>query len=286
EGMHDEFTNYSNAKDFGDVYIGPALFTKGASVQLFLQLLEPNLMNPNANAMAEALYGEDGYGATGFSDRIGRKVLPTFLSVYDDPTRSKYGEFPLAGMYKYDDEVVEAKPITLIENRVLRTLLSTRTPSKKIKQSNGRARGGTTDISNFIVESKGGKSFAELKQQLMDECKAQGVPFGIILRDNNSTYGSFGATMVYRVDVKTGNEELMRGASISDFSVRELRDILAAGNDPYPFNLLVNSSYNGTGTPASVVAPSVLVEEIYLTKAPVRKERSRLLTHPFFNKDN
>ncbi len=265
---------HKKAKPFKDTYIGPALFTEGASVQLFLQLLSPNLK------------GGD------FTDRIGRKVLPSFLSVIDDPTLAKFGDHKLAGGYEIDDEGVKAKTLTLIENGALKTLLMTRSPNKYIKNSNGRARGSgprgsNANISNLIVKSKEGKSFAELKKQLIEECKKQGLSYGVIFRENDATFGSFTGSspvMVYKVYVEDGREELYRDAGIFDLSVRELRNILAAGNDPYPFNLLIGSSYNGSGTPASVVAPSVLLEEIYLKRGRNIREKPKLVNHPFFNK--
>jgi predicted Zn-dependent protease len=185
-----------------------------------------------------------------------------------------------------------AKPLTLIENGVLKTLLTTRTPLKNIQSSNGRARGtgprgASANISNLFVRSRDGKSFAELKKHLIEECKKQGLSYGIIIRENNSTYGAFNSNtplMFYKIYVEDGREELFREASLIDLSVREFRNILAAGNDPFAFNLLLNSSYNGTGTPASMVAPSVLLEETYLKKNKANKAKPKLLTQPFFSK--
>ena len=273
ESLAQEIKNFEKIPQFKDTYIGPAIFTKGASVQLFLQLLSSNLSGGS------------------FSDRIGRKVLPSFLSVIDDPTQTKFGNFKLAGNYKIDDEGVIAKPLTLIENGILKTLLMTRNPIKKIRNSNGRARGASVsgssaNISNLFIKSKDGKSFAELKKQLIEECKKQGLSYGVIFRENNATFSTYsgGSLIVHKVYVKDGREEVFKGASLQDLSSRELRNILAAGNDPFPFSFLLNSSYQGSGVPASVVAPSVLMEEVYLKKSKYTKEKPKLITHPFFNK--
>lgn len=274
QGLSADLKKFKNAQPFKDTYIGPAMFTEGASVQLFLQLLAPNLSG-----------GE-------YADRLGRKVLPSFLSVVDDPTITKVGDSKVYGNYKYDAEGVEAKPLNLIDNGILKTLLMTRRPIKEIPNSNGRARGsglgGTSaNISNLIIKSNSGKSYTELKQQLIDECKKQGLEFGIIFRENDSTFSSFsggGSILAYKVYVKDGREELFRDISVMDLTVRELRNLLAAGNDSYTYNLLVNSSYNGDGTPASVTAPTILLDEVYLKKSKFNREKPRLITNPFFDK--
>ena len=286
KGLTKDIETYESAKDFKDTYIGPAIFTEGASVQLFLQLLAPQLSGVGRGNLPLPIRLPGG-GRSGFSDRIGRRVLPKFLSVIDDPTLTRFGDTRLAGSYKIDEEGVPAKPLTLIENGTLKTLLATRNPSKEIRSSNGRARGAGADMSNLIIKSEGGKSFAELKQMMIDECKDQGLPFGIIFRENNATFSTFsnaGSVVAYKVYVEDGREELFKGAGVTDFSVRELRRMLAAGNDSYVFSLLINSSYNGTGTPASIVAPSVLLEEINLKKSRSSKVKPKLVTHPFFNK--
>ncbi len=280
--LAEEVKTFEDAAELKETYIGPAIFTGGASAQLFIQLLAPELENSGDSPI-----DLPGVGSSGFADRIGRRVLPSFISVVDDPTMTKFGDMKLAGKYEVDDEGVEAKPLTLIENGILRTLLATRNPSKKIRNSNGRARGAGADMSNLIVSSKNGKTFAELKAQMIAECKEQGLPFGIIFRENNATFSSFtngGAVLAYKVYVTDGREEIFKGATIADFAVGDLRRILGAGNDPYAFNFLINSSYSGTGTPASIVAPTVLVEEINLRKTRLVKEKPKMVTHPYFTK--
>lgn len=262
----------SSAPQFNEKYIGPALFTDRAAIQLFHQLLSGNL--------------ERG----GLAERLGRKVLPSFLSVTDDPTISKLGDYRLFGDYKIDDEGVPAKPLKLIENGVLKTLLTTRSPIKDVPQSNGRARSGgygstSASISNLIVRSSSENTFAQLKQQLIDSCKTQGLSYGILFREIDSTFSPGGGQLsvpikAYKVYVEDGREELITGSSVVDYSVRELRNILAAGNDAHPFSILMGNGHQGEGIPVSIVAPSVLVEEIYLRKNTSDKESPMVLTRP------
>jgi predicted Zn-dependent protease len=273
KNLADTLSKLRNAPVFEGKYIGPALFTDRAAVQLFLQLLAPNL---DRGALVE---------------RLDRKVLPTFLTVVDDPTKTKFENFRLIGDYKIDSQGVSAKPLTLIENGVLKTLLTTRSPSKEFKNSNGRARSsnGGAEISNLFVQVKSGKSFAELKQQLIETCRAQGLSYGVLFREIDSTFSSAGndlsvPILAYKIHVEDGREELVRGADIFDLTVRELRQILAAGNDAHAFNILLGNGHQGDGVPASIVVPSVLLDEIDLRKGTTSKERPSLITHPYFSK--
>jgi TldD protein len=47
-----------------------------------------------------------------FTKDVGKEVLPTFLSVADDPTRTKFGDTWLSGSYEYDDEGQKARAWT------------------------------------------------------------------------------------------------------------------------------------------------------------------------------
>ena len=98
--------------------------------------------------------------------------------------------------------------------------------------------------------------------------------------------------MVYRVYVSDGHEELVRGARITGFSPRSLRNIEAIGNDNYVYNYMQNESAGVAGTalgafgtaqngvPASVVAPSLLFEEVEVRGARGEPKRLPILPEP------
>ncbi|MHC4472546.1 MAG: metallopeptidase TldD-related protein, partial [Planctomycetota bacterium] len=96
-------------------YLGPVLLEKQAAAQLFLSLLTDQLESPR-----EPL-GSRGRGGTVFKNRLHRRVLPTFLSVYDDPTVTEHGGKPLLGSFPVDDDGVPAKRVNLVEKGKLRS---------------------------------------------------------------------------------------------------------------------------------------------------------------------
>ena len=75
------------------------------------------------------------------------------------------------------------------------------------------------------------------------------------------------------------NWSALRGAG--GLNVQGLRHLIAVGNDSTAANRLVGTS--GAETATSVVAPSVLVEEISLDKPSGTQQKPSLMTHPFFS---
>jgi hypothetical protein len=76
---------------------------------------------------------------------------------------------------------------------------------------------------------------------------------------------------VYRL-FTDGHEEMIRGVKLRGVNARSLKDILAAGNDPYTFNYLENGApfallgFGGSSAEVSIVAPSVLIDDLEMTK--------------------
>jgi TldD protein len=73
--------------------------------------------------------------------------------------------------------------------------------------------------------------------------------------------------LLYRVYAKDGHEELVRGAVFSELDVRALRsDLSAAGNDPLVSN-------RTGGIPSTVIAPSLLFDELQVKRADTSKDK-------------
>lgn len=304
-------------------YLGPVLVTEEAASELFAQVLAPQLSGHRPPLMEQqqmaAMTPE-----SKLAGRLNRRVLPSFLTVVDDPTQTNYGEHPLIGAYKIDDQGVPARPVTLIENGVLKTLLMSRRPRKEISQSNGHGRAmqfgsPSAQIGNLFVQTTEGKNLTELKQELVDLCKDQGLSYGLLIKklDNPSLTGQelslstfmmrgrpqketvTPPLMLYKVSVEDGREELVRGVAVEEMSVRTLKDIVAVGSEYYVNNRLTTGgglmglalSFSiglagpaAVGIPTTVIAPSVLFEEVELKKPTGPQQKPALLKHPFFSK--
>lgn len=268
-------------------YSGPAILMPEASGVLFHE------------AVGHRLEGErqrdDEEGQT-FSGRLGKPVIPGFLSVIDDPTLQLWEQEQLNGYYQYDDEGIVAERVTLIEDGVLRGFLKSRTPVMGSPQSNGhgRAQGVLKPIArmaNLVVAANEADSvpYDQLKKMLMAEAKKQGKPFGLIIRDitggstNTSGYGyqafKGASRMIYKVDPNTGEETLVRGAELVGTPLVSINKIVAASKETGVFN-----GYCGAESgyvPVSTVAPALLTTEMELQRTQSVKERPPLLAPPW-----
>ncbi|MBI4228629.1 MAG: TldD/PmbA family protein [Deltaproteobacteria bacterium] len=267
----------------------------------------PAILEPEAagivfhEAVGHRLEGErqinDKEGRT-FKDRLGEKIIPTFLSIIDDPELKSFNGIHLLGYYPVDDEGVPGQSVVLVENGILRNFLLSRTPINGFKRSNGHGRAAyrrapMARMSNTIVKSKKEYPKQELKSLLIEEVKRQEKPFGLIIKKmtggetNTSTYDfqAFRATplVVHKVDPETGKETPVRDVEIVGTPLVSINKIFATGDDYEVFNGFcgAESGY----VPVSTVAPSILVSEIELQRQSSKKEKLPLLPPPFFDGD-
>ena len=130
-------------------YVGPAIFSGKAAGVFFHEIFGHRVEGHRQKDESE--------GQT-FTKMVGTKVLPEFLSVVFDPTRRKMADVDLNGWFDYDDEGIKARPVTVVENGVLKTFLLSRSPIQGFDHSNGHGRRqpGLEVVarqSNLIVES-------------------------------------------------------------------------------------------------------------------------------------
>ncbi len=221
---------------------GPAILSGRAAAVFFHEVLGHRLEGQRQRGDEE--------GQT-FTKDIGKDVLPTFLSVADDPTLTRFGKTWLSGTYSYDDEGQKAQRVQLIKDGVLKTFLMSRLPIKGFSESNGHGRAQTGRIptgrqGNLIVTSTRTESDAELRKQLIEEAKKQGKAYGLYFEDISSGFAvtqrnspqAFQVIplVVYRVFVDGRPDELVRGVSIVGTPLSAMKSILATDDHPEVFN--------------------------------------------------
>jgi TldD protein len=268
--------------------------------------------------VVEQLIGNLG-GKSDWTGRIGARVLPASVTLIDDPSAKDFHGTPLIGGYSVDDEGVKAQKVTVVENGSLKELLMSRRPGNDSDQSNGHGRSGFLSdakptMSNLFFNSTETLSSADLKKKFLDECRAEKLQYCVIVREMDNpalsllhqddfsellaSYGGGAGTgdrlplVVYKVYPEDGREELIRGARIIGVTTRSLRNLAGVGNDNFVFNYM-QSTYAGfagtalgafgsaqAGLPASVVAPSLLFEELEVRGARGEPKRLPLLPAP------
>ena len=228
-----------------------------------------------------------------FTKSINAPVLPDFLSVTFDPTRKSIDSVDLNGTYSYDDEGVKARPLTVVENGVLKTFLMSRSPIQGIDHSNGHGRkqAGAEVVSrqsNLIVESKKKVSDKELREMLLAEIKRQNKPYGLYFEQVTGGYtttqrrGLQAFTVipliVYRVYADGRPDELVRGADIVGTPLASFAKILATSDKLEVFNGYCGAESGNV--PVSAVSPALLVSEVEIQKKDHALDRPPLLGRP------
>ena len=165
----------------------------------------------------------------------------------------------------------------------------------------------------YFSRAADAQSPADLRKKFLDACKQNGQTWGLIIREmDNPVIGSSsqdelsdalamlatGAPkgdrmplLVYRVNVNDGHEELVRGAILSGINTRSMRTLLGVGNDNTVFSYAQSQDAEIAGTalgafgsadggvPSTVVAPSLLFEEVEV-RGPHGEPRSMPLVPP------
>lgn len=265
-------------------YDGPALLSGRASAVFFHEVLGHRLEGHRQR--------DEDEGQT-FTKKIGQEVLPTFLSVTDDPTRGEIGGVKLAGTYSYDSEGTPAQRVEVIQNGVLKNFLMSRMPIKGFDQSNGHGRNQpglmpTGRQGNLIVTSTKSVPEAEMRQKLIDEVKRQGKPYGLYFDD---IQGGFTLTtralpqafqvlpvIVYKVYPDGRPDELVRGVDIVGTPLAALTRIISTGDTEHVFNGVCGAESGSV--PVSAVAPAMLFSEMEVQKRAHGHERPPILSPP------
>ena len=263
---------------------GPAILSGRASAVFFHEVLGHRLEGQRQRG--------DNEGQT-FTKLLGKQILPTFLSVSDDPTLTEFHGDSLSGHYSYDDEGQPARRVDLIKDGVLDTFLMSRLPIAGFSNSNGHGRAEVGHMptgrqGNLIVSSSKTVSDTELRDMLKAEAKKQGKAYGLYFEDISSGFAvttrrspqAFQVIplVVYRVFVDGRPDELVRGVSIVGTPQAALTRILATGDRQQVFNGICGAESGNI--PVSAVAPAMLVSEIETQRQAQGTARPPILPPP------
>jgi len=270
-------------------YSGPAIIEAPAAGVFFHEALGHRLEGHRTK--------REGEGHT-FKDKLGETVLPEFLSVYDDPTLDEFDGVELYGYYRYDDEGCAARRVDLVQDGVLTGFLMSRVPIKNVTGSNGHGRSDVwrmpvSRMGNLIVETSRPRSDKDLKKQLIKECKKAGKPFGLIFsamsagETNTSSVGIQALrarpTLVKKVYVKDGREELVRGVELIGTPLNMLENIIAAGETQVAWNGVCGAESGWI--PVSTISPSILINEVEVQKSDKDLRKGQILPPPLFDQE-
>jgi TldD protein len=283
-----------------DRYNGPVLFEGAAAAEIFLQQFGSRLATSRSpisdNPQFEMMFSQmfERMGGASFQDKIGARVLPSFMSVRDNPSQTLFNGLALLGTSSVDDDGIKTRETVLIDHGILKNLLAARVPVSGILQSTGSRRGWGPLPSNLFVTSGKTLSSAELKQELLRRAKERGLDYALIVRRAGAGSGASIMEMARQIASRQsgspsipeiyklyfdGHEEPLRGVRMSDIPVESFKEIVATGDAPALYSdelmprvssmLFMGFSFSsGSGLPVvSCVAPSLLFEELSLARS-------------------
>jgi hypothetical protein len=261
--MFDTVVALRNAPIVEEEYRGPVLFAPDAANDVIASLVGSNVVGRKPQL------GKPNRTTGSFASSYKTRVLPTFLTVVDDPTMKDFQGKSTVGSYDVDSEGVKAQRVTVIDNGTMKNYLLGRQPIRDFPSSNGHGRAApgvfpAPGLGVLLVKSSEPQSPDALRQRALQIVADQGLPYAYrvdTLGPGNSP------RLLYRVYAKDGHEELVRGAVFSELDVRAMRsDLIAAGNDP----LISNRT---GGAPTTIITPSLLFGELEVKRADTSKDK-------------
>jgi TldD protein len=268
-----------------DPFAGPAIISSRAAAVFFHEIFGHRV---------EGHRQKDSDEGRTFTKRVGKSVLPDFISVVDDPTQRFFGKTPLTGFYLFDEEGQPAQRAPLVENGILKGFLLGRSPIAGFPKSNGHGRAmpnmkPVSRMGNLLVSSSKLIPPEALREQLIAEVKRRNKPYGLLFDEisggfTNTRTGSVPQSfkvipqIVYRVYPDGRPDELVRGVDLVGTPLASFERILATADEFKVFN-----GYCGAESgwvPVSAVSPSLLVSEIVVERRFKGHERPPLLPPP------
>lgn len=258
-------------------YLGPVLLKGRASADFLETLFVQNVRHAKPLLTPE---GED-RSAGAFKDKIGLRVISHLFDVQDRPILREYKGERLLGFMPVDDEGVAAQNLELVKNGKLLTLPSTRNLRKGEKASNGHARMSRysrprSALTSVFFTPKQALSPDEMEQKLLDRCRELDLEYCYVVAGwEGNRPGRLSGVFAHKIYVKDGRKEPVYGARLQNLTPRSLRDISAAGSDEQVFNY-----YDDDMIPRTLVAPSLLVEEMEIVPDALQPDRAPFVKQP------
>lgn len=267
-----------------DPFVGPAILSGRAAAVFFHEIFGHRIEGHRQK--------DDTEGQT-FTKMVNSSVLPEFLSVTFDPTRTEIAGVDLNGTYLFDDEGVKARPVRVVDKGTLKTFLMSRSPIAGFSNSNGHGRkqAGLEVVSrqsNLLVESTKQVAEKQLREMLIEELRRQNKPYGFLIDQVTGGFTTTGRSglqaytviplLVYRIYPDGRPDQLVRGVDIVGTPLASFARIVATGNTVEVFNGYCGAESGSV--PVAAASPALLVSEIEIQKKERGRDRPPLLPAP------
>lgn len=290
----DDISKNYNSKII-DYYLGPVIIEDEASAVFFNNLFVKNISYYPVPEIEDEDWLEYCYFIPKLVDRLNKRVLPGFITIYDDPGVTTYYGKKLIGYDNIDDEGVKTKKIELVENGYLKNIYTSRKPSKYSNKSNGHGRGYYDSFVypypyNVFIRSQKMFDYDELYLKAFDFAKEQNLDKILVIKKFYSDKGFREIlpqpSLAYLLDIKTKEKQYIFPSKFEGVSLRSLRDIVITSKEEYVYNFFQDSPYGDRDSvPVSIICPKAIVlSEFELIKPEQKPEKLPYIEHPYFRK--
>ena len=211
-----------------------------------------------------------------FEEKIGDRIAPEFITLYDDPTlKEVYGK-KCNGSYDIDEEGIPAQKVTLVKDGILKDYLHSRESAGFFGvHSNGHARAEGDKVpkprmGNLVIESSNSVSYEELKERLIKTCRDQNFEYGLIFKgsEGGNTYTGQCLANTYPTHIfqlwPDGTEKRVRGIHSVGTPHQTLQNITLTSNE-----YEVNNGFCGSTSgwvPVSEIAPHAFLGNLEVNR--------------------
>ena len=275
-GFARRLVDLKNAEAFSDEYSGPILFENEAVRQILID----NLLGNSGGLCTYRMPLSAKETTTSFEDKIGKKLLDPRLSVVNYSSMTEYMNVPLLGSYEIDAEgVIPEKETLLVDKGVLKKVLNGQIPTEKVRYSTGSSRfipirGDVVFVTapgTLHIKADGGLKSEAMKKALLKAAKEAKSDYAYVVRRLAGD-----ASLLYRVDVKTGEETQVRFGKVAPVNMSKLKNIREICNQEKVYNLLLDK-----GALVSMIYPSsILLNNMDISVLNVQKRKLPALKNP------
>lgn len=275
-------------------YLGPVVFEAPAAVELFRQLVLPEVAGTPPPERAPDPYGPPSDGPP--TARIGRRLLPVGWTVVDDASAAP----TLAGSYTHDFQGVAPQRVELVRDGVVKDVLMSRVPREGFTSSTGHGRALGADRREAIpsvvtISPRRTRAMGRLVRKASQLGRQADLDYVLVVKrieppalaeDFHMAFSGEGPlpgltrpTEVVR-RYADGREVPVRGAGFLGVDRRVLRDIALAGPSSNPTSVMDSAPGPGRfsvgtigGLPTTWHVPAVLITELELRGSSGTEQR-------------
>ena len=302
--MSDNLLALSKAPSIKDSYSGPVIFEGEAVAELCVQKLFKNNSFIASREPVFAVERPSMGSVNKMDDKINQKICSGNITIKETPKLKTFNNTPLIGSFEIDSEgIIPKDELTLVDKGILKTMLNDRIPTNKIKESNGHRRfilNGPMVMAQkapgvINISYNNGESPKSLRKSILKEAEKNGLEFIYAIRkleisnpgQNRSLSTMMGSRNlavskpigVYKIMVKTGEEQLVRSAVISEFPITKFKEITSGSKEQIVYNTLLNLA-----SQASFIVPQTLVfNDISIERDKSTKAKLPIVPNPLLS---